>query len=192
MKKTTLTILFIITALSATAQDKFTKGIRAGVNLSNIYNVGGETKADFYIGAVGAIKFTRFYTLQPELNYSRQGMNNVPLGRIGDASNSVAEYSDINLNYISITVMNKFNLKKFFLQVGPSFDILTKESKYSSNNIDLSANFGLGMDVTSKFTIEARYKVGVADLYEQNNYNFFPFDDLNYGSTFQIGGIFKF
>lgn len=192
MKKTTLTILFIITALSATAQDKFTKGIRAGVNLSSIYNVGGETKADFYIGAVGAIKFTRFYTLQPELNYSRQGMNNVPLGRIGDASNSVAEYSDINLNYISITVMNKFNLKKFFLQVGPSFDILTKKSKYSSNNIDLSANFGLGMDVTSKFTIEARYKVGVADLYEQNNYNFFPFDDLNYGSTFQIGGIFKF
>lgn len=192
MKKITLTILFIITTLSATAQDKFTKGIRAGVNLSSIYNVGGETKVDFYIGAVGAIKFTRFYTLQPELNYSRQGMNNVPIDRRGDASNSMMEYSDMNLNYFSLNVMNKFNLKKFFLQVGPGFDVLTKESKYISSRIDLSANFGLGMDVTPKFTIEARYKVGMNDAYEQNNYDSFLFDDINYGSTFQIGGIFKF
>lgn len=192
MKKTTLTILFIITTLFVTAQEKFTKGIRAGVNLSTIDNVGGKTKTDFYIGAVGAIKFTRFYTLQPELNYSRQGVKDLPLMRSDLIGNAFTDYTDIDLNYLSITVMNKFNFNNLFLQVGPGFDILTKESRFSSNVIDLTANFGLGIDVTSKFTIEARYKIGVADLYEENVYEYFYFDEVNYGSTFQIGGIFKF
>ncbi len=99
--------------------------------------------------------------------------------------------ADVPLNYLGLTVMNKFNLKSFFLQVGPSLDLLLTESKYN-NRGDLSLNFGLGYDITDNLSVEGRYKIGVADVIDDNFYLFYFFSDINYNSVFQVGLTYKF
>ncbi|MEZ0130174.1 hypothetical protein AB9T88_10605 [Flavobacterium sp. LBUM151] len=55
------------------AQVTFRPGIQAGINISKITDSGLDSKTDFYIGAFGALKLSKFYTLQPEITYSKQG-----------------------------------------------------------------------------------------------------------------------
>ena len=87
--------------------------------------------------------------------------------------------------------MNKFNLKSFFLQVGPSLELLLTESKYNNNRGDLSLNVGLGYDITDNLSVEGRYKAGVADVVNDQDWFLF-FSGLNYNSVFQVGLTYKF
>ena len=84
---------FIIASLAffgmTQAQVTFKPGLRAGANFShftkgdefNYYydnngnQVSGDysSKTDLYLGFYGALHLTKYYTLQPEINYSRQG-----------------------------------------------------------------------------------------------------------------------
>jgi len=82
-----LAVLF--SAMSSFAQVKFKPGIRAGANFAKFSSVeevffGDDDYdtdvnrnfiIDFYAGVTFGIQFTKRYTLQPEINYSRQGGN---------------------------------------------------------------------------------------------------------------------
>ncbi|WP_346983397.1 outer membrane beta-barrel protein [Chryseobacterium sp. POE27] len=91
MKKIIPLFTLIISGF-AFAQVTFNPGIRAGANFSHFTNkaqwysyldfdysnsaeakMDFKTKTDFYIGLFGNIRFAKFYALQPEINYSRQG-----------------------------------------------------------------------------------------------------------------------
>ena len=87
MKKTfyLFAILFGCITLS-NAQVTFKPGFRAGLNISHFskgddsyYNDGFTSnrdfgsRTDFYVGFFGDLKLTKYYSLQPEINYSRQG-----------------------------------------------------------------------------------------------------------------------
>ena len=175
---------------AAHAQKEFRTGLRAGLNISTIEDVDASAKPGFYVGAFGNIKFTKFYSLQPELNFSMQGANDVYLSsRYFPETNGGR--ADIPLNYLGLTVMNKFNLKSFFLQVGPSLELLLTESNYNNNRGDLSLNFGLGYDITDNLSVEGRYKAGVADVVNDQDWFLF-FSGLNYNSVFQVGLTYKF
>lgn len=196
MKKRLLFIAVLACTFTSQAQVTFTPGIRAGANISTISNTDGSSKTGFYIGAVGSLKLAKFYTLQPEISYSSQGAKDISLYNYDDSYNGYIEKKDINLDYVSITLMNKFNFQQLFLQVGPSIDVLVSSSKYIANDIDIATNIGLGIDLTKNFTIEARFKMGMIGLiddyynsYENSNYYIY---NNNRGRTFQIGGIFKF
>ena len=80
-----LAILFGCVTFS-NAQVSFKPGIRAGLNFSHFskgddsyYNDGFTSRrdfgsrTDFYLGFFGDLKLTKYYSLQPEINYSRQG-----------------------------------------------------------------------------------------------------------------------
>ncbi|MEG1022215.1 MAG: porin family protein [Myroides sp.] len=191
MRKIIFLGLMVFGFTAAQAQTEFKTGLRGGLNISTIEDIEASAKPGFYVGAFGNIKFTKFYSLQPELNFSMQGANDVYLSsRYFPETNGGKD--DIHLNYLGLTVMNKFNLKSFFLQVGPSLDLLLNESVYNTSSMDLSLNVGLGYDITNDLSIEGRYKVGVADVVDDNYSWFYFFSDINYNSVFQVGLTYKF
>lgn len=183
--------LMVLGFTAAQAQTEFRTGVRGGLNISTIEDIEASSKAGMYVGVFGNIKFSKFYSLQPELNFSMQGANDVYL-----SSNYFPETNggkdDIPLNYLGLAVMNKFNFKSFFLQVGPSVDFLVNESVYNSSTMDLSLNVGLGYDITNNLSVEGRYKVGVADVVDDGYSWFYMFSEINYNSAFQVGLTYKF
>lgn len=196
MKKITVAAFVFFTFVQIQAQVTFKPGIRAGANFShftqgddyyNSYddqNTGENvripqadfnSKTDFYVGFYGALRLTKYYTLQPEINYSRQGTK--------------VEYFDTNVRrmrktqfdvaYISVGAINKFTFSdKLNIHLGPTIDVLSDKSRnafydqengdyfYSSyydadSDIDLAFVLGLGFNITKNLGIEARVKKGI-------------------------------
>ena len=197
MKKTLLFVFLILAAFSAEAQVTFKPGIRAGVNFSQITNTELGSKTDFYVGAFGALKLTRFYTLQPEINYSRQGGKGDV--NIYDYDNQTTTRKNVNidLNYISLSAMNKFTFSdQFNIHVGPTFDIITDSRTYNSAEVDMCITAGIGYTLPMGLTIEARVKKGIIDVVDSyytrnNNTNY-----TDYGTTanlvFSVGLSYSF
>lgn len=188
--------LFGICEMSS--QVTFTPGIRGGLNLSNITQTDGSYKPDFYIGGFGAINFTKRYTLQPEINYSRQGANDI-VSQEYNANTGDYFYTkkDVSINYISLSAMNKFNIVDGFqIMVGPTLDFIVGDNlSYQYNEVDLGVNLGFGYKFPSGISIEARFKKGIADVLDGNYYyngdNYF-FDDYNTNNVFQFGVSYAF
>lgn len=193
MKKTLLFACLLLAAISAEAQVTFKPGIRAGANFSRITNTELNNKTDFYIGAFGALKLTRFYTLQPEINYSRQGGKGDIYLYNFDSQSYDRKNIDVSLNYISLSAMNKFTFSdELNLHIGSTFDIITDSRSYNSTEVDMCIAAGIGYTLPMGLTIEARVKKGiinVVDYYSEGNYN-------NYGTNanlvFSLGLSYSF
>ena len=74
MKKlTVIAFVLFIGLTSSIAQVSVSPGFRGGLNLSTLTNIDdNRTKTDFYIGGLVNIKFNKYFSLQPEITYSRQ------------------------------------------------------------------------------------------------------------------------
>lgn len=192
MKKHILFILFIggISLLQAQVRP----GFKIGLNNSTLSNTILENKQDIYVGALVSIPLADFYTLQPELVYSRQG----------GVSNS-AEFGDININYISVTAANKFYVspKQGFhfviglgldLNIGSDFNILfgSNSDDFNISPVDLSFSGGIGYDFGFGLSIEARYKQGAISTDFFGSRDFFEEDGSQLNEVFQIGLAYKF
>lgn len=204
MKKIIL-ILISFFALNAAAQITVKPGVRAGLNLSTITNTELDTKADFYVGGFVAIKFAKFYTLQPEINYSRQGakghFEEVDFDPVAQPSRQDVDYS---LQYVSLTVMNKFTFaESFSVMAGPSLDFKVSDNftSYAKDELvgfDLGLNAGIGYTLPVGLTIEARYKLGLVDIfgdnyrYNDNDYYNDDIDNIKLNSVVQLGLAYTF
>lgn len=193
MKKSTiLIILFFISCMFCThAQAR--PGVKLGVNSSNISNTRLDTKSGLYIGAFVNIPITEYYALQPEVLYSGQG----------GKSNS-PEYGDVEINYLSIVLPNKFYVapnKGFHFILGAGLDINIENNPISLTNgnsnfeispLDVFFFGGIGYEFGFGLSLEARYKQGTAST------DFFGINDLyekeggNFNTVFQIGVAYKF
>ena len=106
MKKVAIATLLCFFGLTqVNAQVSFKPGLRAGLNLSHFKQTDDsdedfKSKSDFYIGGFGELKLTKYYTLQPEITYSRQGSKYEYRG----SSNSTT----FDATYLSFAVVNKF------------------------------------------------------------------------------------
>jgi len=190
MKIKLLFIILLFTFL-INAQVRPKAGIKTGLNISNITNTNYNFKQDFYIGGLLALKASDFYTLQPELTYSRQGAKIQLNG---------SSKSKIQLDYFSLAIANKFQLFKnsgFYAIVGAFVDFKIKDNIESSwedvlffiFNWDVGMFVGLDYELSQNFGIEFRYKRGFADLpkIEQTNR-----DGTQSNTVFQIGLNYKF
>ncbi|MFM9987451.1 outer membrane beta-barrel protein [Flavobacterium sp.] len=182
MKK--LFIVAIIALLGFTqmqAQVTFKPGLRGGLNFTHFtkgdaYNndlyYGGisnnndfASKTDFYVGFYGALHLTKFYTLQPEIDYSNQGST------INYIDNNVSRSTKLDVSYLSIAVINKFTFNKFNVLLGPAVEFVVDEKNMQAeNDIDLTFQLGAGYDITKNFGLEARIKKGIVPSYHNNNY----------------------
>lgn len=213
MKKALYLFAIILGGITiGNAQVTFKPGIRGGLNMShfskgndayyydsyygNNVNRGfeSESKTSFYVGFFGDLKLSKYYSLQPELNYSKQGSS-----VFNYDSNSVRYSTDYDLSYLSLGVANKFTFNKFNVHVGPTIDFLIDSKVSATNNynnynnyynwdrtpIDLAFFLGAGYDFTSNFGVEARIKKGII-----------PVIDTSYGNhtnvVFSVGAFYKF
>jgi hypothetical protein len=176
MKKVYLTSLVIAVAFSAAFSQGVSGGIRAGMNVANLSSSVGSvpqgvsvttadtnTKVGFQFGAYLKIMTSEKFGIQPELIYSQMGAS-APTGQTGS----------LNLNYLSIPVLLRFNVtKNFSLQAGPQLGVLlaasqsngstTIDTKDATNATDLGGAFGFGLDF-GKFNVGARYYLGFSNL----------------------------
>lgn len=193
-----------LVAFSGFSQVEFKPGVRAGLNLSRFTNTESSNKADFYVGAQFGIKLAKFYTLQPELVYSRQGA-------------TIEEYQynsfdvfigkkDVryNLDYLSLGIINKFTFGSGFqFVVGPTIDFKVGDNfpTYLSNEligVDFALVGGIGYEFKNGVTIEARFKQGMIDIFG-DNYNDYNddngngnYDEVILNQLFQIGVSYSF
>lgn len=194
MKKLSFILFFALLGSSFISNAQARPGIKLGFNNSNLSNTTLEDKNDIYIGGFIDIPLATYYTLQPEVLYSRQGGN----------SNST-EFGDVNINYISITAANKFYVgpnKGFHFVVGLGLDFNVGgnwnilfgsiDEDFTISPVDLTFSGGIGYEFGFGLTLEARYKqgaistdfLGSRDLFEENG------SQLN--SVFQVGLAYKF
>lgn len=190
MRKIIFLGLMVFGFTTAQAQKEFTAGVRAGLNISTIEDIEASSKTGMYAGVFGNFRFAKFYSLQPELNFSMQGANDVHLSARYFPETDGGK-ADVPLNYLGLSVINKFHFKSFNLQVGPSLDFLMNETIYNRNNVDLAMNFGAGYEITKNLSVEARYKMGVRDAVDDVMILWF-FSDINYNSLFQVGLTYRF
>lgn len=197
IKKISQGVLILFLALfsiqQTQAQVSFRPGFRGGANFSHFtkgnyyyadpYNTNNSTvtngnystKTDFYVGFYGAIKLTKFYTLQPEIDYSSQG------SEYRSSTNSF----DFNVDYLSFEVMNKFKFAdRFGIHFGPTLDFVTAKNFNTDSNVDLAFVFGVGIDVTKNFGIEGRVKKGIVPVLD--------FEDNHTNVVFSIGATYTF
>ncbi|MHC0439638.1 porin family protein [Flavobacterium sp. 3-210] len=198
MKKITLFafVLFIGVA-SMQAQVSVNPGIRGGLNLTSLTNIDNNSmKADYYIGGLVAIKFNRYFTLQPEITYSRQGAE----GREYYNGSNAFQDAKYELNYVTLGAVAKFNFggKGFHVLAGPSLDLKTSDNfgRYGYDPIGTDFAFvgGIGYTLPNGLTFEARFKQGLIDIYGYDgiDYDDYYYDQIILNQVLQFGISYTF
>lgn len=163
MKKISLLVsMFVVGITLAFAQAQIAIGIKAGVNLATVdANVDNtENITAFHGGAFALFKLTKI-GIQPEIIFSQQGSK----------FNFDGTDLESNFDYINIPVILKiYLLAGLNLQVGPQFGFLSKaeldgqDIKSSFKGSDTSLGIGVGWDLPLRFTIDARYNLGLSKI----------------------------
>ncbi|KIC03183.1 porin family protein [Flavobacterium sp. PL02] len=199
MKKLILiAVVFLVGILNTQAQVTVSPGIRGGLNISNLTNFGSsDAKTDFYVGGLVAIRFNKYFTLQPELTYTRQGAEAREYA-LGSFRSSKVTYE---LNYVSLGAVAKFHFAGggFHILGGPSVDFKTSDNfpsyDYNPVGVDVAFVAGLGYTLPNGLTFEARFKQGLIDIYGydgiDNGYDDY-YDNIILNNVFQIGISYTF
>ena len=191
MKKFYLLFL-VVCGFAANAQVTYNPGLRAGANFShysgstdnfffwdNWYSsptpTSFKSRTDFYVGFQGNIRFTKYYGLQPEIVYSRQGSKVESEGKNGE----------IKVSYLSLQMVNKFYMDKFNIHAGPTIDfVVDKNTNINDGETDLGFLLGVGYDITENIGIEGRVKRGIIPV--------FSYDGNHSNVVFQAGVYYTF
>lgn len=166
-----IVVVFTLSSASVSAQG-LTGGLKAGMNIANIYGDDVEDVWDPKIGiCVGGFitySINDIFAIQPELLLSIKG-SKAEEEILGETVKTT-----MSLTYLEIPVLAKLGP----LFVGPSLAIkLSGKRKIDSAKADIenlkSTDFGLvfggGVDFDlgpGKLTVDARYTLGLATIYE--------------------------
>lgn len=170
MKKRLLVLsLLTVFALGVQAQ-KARIGVKGGFNFANLDLSGSlsnlvetQTKTDFHIGAYGEFGLGGF-ALQPEFLFSTKGAKlEFPLLGVSGKT---------NLTYIEIPILLKKSFAKVLnVHLGPQFGFLVAAKNLEGDDIkeqfketDLSAIFGVGVDLPGGLGAGARYALGLSNI----------------------------
>jgi len=182
----------LLIGIQAEAQVKVSPGLRGGLNISTLSNIDdNSSKTDFYVGGLVNIKFNRFFSVQPELNYSRQGDE----GRYFENGRYYSEKYE--LNYITLGAVAKFNFNGggFHLLAGPSLDLKVSDNYINTKPEDYDLSFvgGVGYTLPNGLTFEARFKQGLIDIYGYDGIDDrYYYDQVILNQVFQLGISYTF
>ncbi|MEN2414483.1 porin family protein [Flavobacterium mesophilum] len=201
-KLTLIAFVLFVGVISSQAQVTVNPGLRGGLNLSRLTNIDNNSmKSDYYVGGLVEIKFNKLFTLQPELNYSRQGSKGVYYD--GSPEQLRLGQTTYNLNYITTGAVAKFYFhgQGFHVLAGPSFDLKVDDNfgRYGLDPIDVDLAFvgGIGYTLPNGLTFEARFKQGLVDIYgyddlDYNNNNNYYYENVILNQVFQFGISYTF
>ena len=198
MIKNVLTSLLLFAICQLNAQVTFSPAIRAGLNMATLTEMESSYKNGFYVGFAGGIDITKIYTLQPEITYSQQGTSDAEVSYYNlDTGEQIFTRADLELNYLSLAIMNRFNIADGFnVAVGPTLDFLISDNMISRDSAaDIGIMAGLGYKSASGFAVEARVKKGLVDTVNNEYYtggDGFFFGNYNTNLVFQVGAAYYF
>lgn len=195
MKKTFyLLAIFLGCITFSNAQVTFKPGFRGGLNISHFsdgdqayYNDATtaqrdfSSKTNFYVGFFGDLKLTKYYSLQPEINYSRQGSKY----DYYDQALMRNQSRDLEVSYLVVGIANKFTFNKLNVHAGPTIEFVVAENFNTDADVDLAFFLGLGYDITPNFGVEARIKKGIIPVLDYSDGN-------HTNVVFSLGGFYKF
>lgn len=202
MKKLLLTLI-ILGYTQSEAQVKFRGGIKAGYAASTINNLDADYRSGVYAGVFGDLSLTRIYGMQFEMLYLQQGVSNL---HIYQGNNLAPQTFDVNRNYLSLNLLNKFSFNKISMFVGPGLDIKISDNgnslrdyrssqdyylPYENNSdVDLTINIGVAFKINNNFSIEGRLRQGIIEQIYTNSANYYG--DSNLNKSFLIGLNYTF
>jgi len=161
MKKLIVVFASIMIGVCAHAQ----WGVKAGLNLADLTGDGtSDVKMlpSFHAGVFYNAHINEMFSFQPDLLYSGQG---------GKASSGDEK---INLGYINLAPLLRYNNKGFFAGTGPQIGfLLSAKDKSGGSSVDIkdfvkSTDFGwdflLGYQLQSGFGFYGRYNLGISNI----------------------------
>ncbi len=170
-------LLFLVLGLAglctaASAQTGFGWGVKGGLNLTGVTNLGDntQTKTGFVVGAFADYRFTDHFALSADVLYSRQGFS---LGKNDDGVRTKAR-----LNYLNVPILaNYYIIGGLAVKAGiqPGFllnskAVAKKDGDTAKTSVDglSSADFsipvGISYDCPFGIILEARYNIGVTNI----------------------------
>jgi hypothetical protein len=189
MKKYVLPLFLLCTvAVNSQAQrQKWTAGIKGGLNIADVTSLNGDNRLSGHIGLYIHSKLSTQWSIQPEIYYSGQGQQ-FPVNPRDEAT--------LALSYINIPLMFQYHAtRQFYLEFGPQIGFLLSanvknngdkwEVDDSFNKVDAGLCFGIGIQATRMLGFYARYNAGLADISKEDN-TFFG-DRDRYNRVGQIG-----
>jgi hypothetical protein len=129
------------------AQDKINIGVKGGINIASMSNV-GSASASFgsssssnknkprilpHFGIYSEIKVNDVFSFQPELLFSMKGYSNEAKAINGFTSSSSETNNKLALSYIDIPLQMRFNFNKFHILAGPYIGFLVAAT-YKTNS----------------------------------------------------------
>jgi hypothetical protein len=176
MKKISL----FVTAL-AISQFMFAQGvqfgIKGGVNIASLNDEDRvpdaqvKSRLGFHVGGLAHIHLSDKWALQPEVTYSKEG-----------ADYDFPSYTGkTDLNYINVPVLVQYMMGSGFrLETGPQIGFLTSAKYENASNSEsikddvsktnFSWGLGLGYITKSGFGVDARFNLGLSNLYKDGVY----------------------
>ena len=197
MKKTILLLgvsLFALMAVNAQLKHRFiiTPGLNIAMTDVSPVGDGSDLKSKIgFDGGVGAeFSFGKYFSIQPEVNFSMQGVK-------GEGNGSE---TTINLNYITVPVFAKVKpVPGFSILAGPQIGFLTSANVKNDNqpeqdlkevlkSTDVFGVFGLEYQFPVGVFIGVRYQLGFTDIVDE-----IPGTEVkNRSLTFRVGYSFPF
>jgi hypothetical protein len=139
-------------------------GLKAGANFASINGADNtDNITSFHAGAALELNFVPMFSIQAE-------------GLFNSVGAKVETGDDINLDYISVPVMAKFYIlpDRLSLMAGPQFSFLIDEGETlietgDANSLDIAAAGGVELKIIKGLFAQARYTIGLNDVYESGD-----------------------
>ncbi len=181
----------IVLSLITTASfSQFRLGVKAGSNLSKVSGKSFSEEFDlgYQLGAFSEIDFGRF-GIQPEVLFSQiNTKRSSGFNAIYDSLANRNSGDKINLKYLSIPLLLRYNLSKVVtLNLGPSFSVLIDDNENMLRNGenafkkgDLSMVGGLALNLKA-FRVYGRYNIGLSNINDIDNQDKWKSEQLQLG-----------
>ncbi len=184
----TIAILLLVVSKSGAQNAEF--GLKGGLNVTGLHNNftnSLDPRTSVFVGGLVHIHLNKNFAIQPELSYSCQG------------ATQKSQDGDITwrFNYVVLPVLLQYMFDNGFrLETGPQLGLLASAKRKSGGTItdvknsyttgDFSWSIGAGYLTPSGFGIDARYNLGINDIYNLDNVNKLQ------NRVFQLGIFYQF
>lgn len=193
MKKPIISTLVLLFIVAATQAQGFRAGIKLGANGTKIDGQSFEDgyKLSYQAGVFFEADFNKKIGIQPEVLFGQTTSKTVT--GIGAAATNLNSNQDVNLNYLSIPILLRYNVGKLVtLNLGPQFAILlNKDNTLLQNGQQAfkSGDFSMVGGVQLNFSalrIYGRYNVGLTNINDVSNQEKWKSQQLQLGLGFKL------
>lgn len=171
MKRSLLYTIILTLFIAFNAHSQVSSGFKAGVNIADITSFNfsnngsasagsledrlSNTRTGYFVGFLVDIPLTEKLSFVPEFIYSQQGVDE----------------EDFRIDYLNLPLGLKYDFGGLYVNAGPQVGVKvwTPDQSGIFSNFEASVFGGLGYIFESNIFIEARYALGLTDIYQDNN-----------------------